>query len=111
MWNGTKDNKGVIRYETPEVYNQLSENEKSNKENAITEQEVSNLKQVKNQGNIFMLQDDSKFIVGENYNEAEALIENAEMYDSKEEADKDYLGRCEITKDGEPAKLDESAKK
>lgn len=76
----------------------------------VTEQEVMNLREVKNQGNIFMLQDDTQFIVGENYNEAEALIENAEIYTNKEDADKDYLGRCEITKDGEPAKLEESDK-
>lgn len=77
----------------------------------VTEQEVTNLREVKNQGNIFMLQDDSKFIVGENYNEAEALIENAEIYENKDEANKDYLSRCEITKDGKPAKLEESEEK
>ena len=76
----------------------------------VKEQEVTNLREVKNQGNIFMLQDDTQFIVGENYNESEALIENAEIYTNKEDADKDYLGRCEITKDGEPAKLEESDK-
>ena len=63
----------------------------------ITEAEVNNIKTVKTQGNIFMLEDDNKkFIVGENYNEAENIIENAEIYDNKEEADKDYLDRCEI---------------
>lgn len=79
-------------------------------QDVVTEQEVSNLREVKNQGNIFMLQDDSKFIVGENYNESEALIENAEIYENKDEADKDYLGRCEITTNGKPAKLEESQK-
>ena len=71
----------------------LDESEKAK----ICEAEVKGLKEVKSQGNIFMLEDETKFIVGENYNEAEGLIENAEIYESKEEADKDYLGRCEIT--------------
>ena len=84
----------------------VDEELKEESETPITEQEVTNLREVKNQGNIFMLQDDTKFIVGENYNESEALIENAEIYKSKEEADKDYLDRCEITKDGEPAEIE-----
>ena len=64
----------------------------------IAEAEVKGLKEIKNQGNVYMLEDETnKFIVGENYNADEGLIENAEIYDNKEEADKDYLGRCEIT--------------
>ena len=63
----------------------------------IVEAEVKGLKTVKSQGNIFMLEDETKkIIVGENYNESEGLIENAEIYNNKEEADKDYLGRCDI---------------
>lgn len=75
-------------------------------ENRVAEEKVTNLKEVKSQGNIFMLQDDSKFFVGENYIEAEGLLENAEIYENKEEADKDYLSRCEITKDGKPANIE-----
>ena len=75
-------------------------------ENRVAEEKVTNLREVKSQGNIFMLQDDSKFFVGENYIEAEGLLENAEIYENKEEADKDYLNRCEITKDGKPANIE-----
>ena len=65
------------------------------------ETEVTNLQVIKEQGNIFMLEDETKkLIVGENYNKDENIIENAEIYENKEEADKDYLARCEITKDG-----------
>lgn len=72
----------------------------------IAEAEVKGLKEVKNQGNVYMLEDETnKFIVGENYNESEGLIENAEIYESKEEADKDYLGRCEITGGSEEAEV------
>lgn len=75
----------------------------------IAEAEVKGLKEVKNQGNVYMLEDETnKFIVGENYNADEGLIENAEIYDSKEEADKDYLGRCEIT--GGQKEIKESVK-
>lgn len=63
----------------------------------IEEAEVSNLKTIKSQGNIFMLEDDNQYIVGENYNEPENIIENAEIYSTKEEADKDYFNRCGIT--------------
>lgn len=48
-----------------------------------------------------MLQDNDKYIVGEDYNKEENLIENAEIYNNKEEADKDYFSRCDITRDGE----------
>ena len=44
-----------------------------------------------------MLEDDNQYIVGENYNEPENIIENAEIYSTKEEADKDYFNRCGIT--------------
>jgi hypothetical protein len=67
------------------------------KENKITEATVSkDLHEVKSQGNIYMLQDNDKYIVGENYDSKEKLIENAEIYNNKEEADKDYLNRCGI---------------
>ena len=63
----------------------------------ITEATVSkDLHEVKSQGNIYMLQDNDKYIVGENYDSKEKLIENAEIYNNKEEADKDYLNRCGI---------------
>ena len=65
--------------------------------NKIEEAEVSNLKTIKSQGNIYMLEDDNQYIVGENYNEPENIIENAEIYSTKEEADKDYFNRCGIT--------------
>ena len=66
--------------------------------------EVKDLQIVKEQGNIYMLEDKSegtRYIVGENYNLSEGEIENAEIYENKEEADKDYLDRCDIIKDGE----------
>ena len=74
--------------------NEMTDNRKPTK---IEEAEVSNLKTIKSQGNIFMLEDDNKYIVGENYNEPENIIENAEIYSTKEEADKDYFNRCGIT--------------
>lgn len=74
-------------------------------ENKVAEEKVTNLKEVKSQGNIFMLQDNKRFIVGENYDEAQGLIENAEIYDNKDDADKDYLDRCDITKDGKKVQL------
>ena len=64
------------------------------------ETEVKDLQVIKEQGNVYMLEDKSegtRYIVGENYNLSEGEIENAEIYESKEEADKDYLNRCEIT--------------
>jgi len=76
----------------------VSESEEAKDIEPIAEAEVKGLKEVKSQGNIYMLEDETnKFIVGENYVESEGLIENAEIYDNKEDADKDYLGRCEIT--------------
>lgn len=67
----------------------------------IDEQVVSDkLTEVKSQGNVYMLQDNDTFIVGEDYNKEENLIENAEIYENKEEADKDYFSRCEVTRDG-----------
>ena len=74
--------------------NEMTDNRKPTK---IEEAEVSNLKTIKSQGNIFMLEDDNQYIVGENYNEPENIIENAEIYSTKEEADKDYFNRCGIT--------------
>lgn len=71
-------------------------------EELIDEQVVSDkLTEVKSQGNVYMLQDNDTFIVGEDYNKEENLIENAEIYNNKEEADKDYFSRCDITRDGE----------
>lgn len=72
-------------------------------EELIEEEKVSDkLTEVKSQGNVYMLQDNDKYIVGEDYNKEENLIENAEIYNNKEEADKDYFSRCDITRDGEP---------
>lgn len=65
----------------------------------IEETEVKNIKPIKQQGNIFMLEDENgKVIVGEDFNEEDGLIQNAEVYESKEEADKDYLERCNVVK-------------
>lgn len=64
----------------------------------LHEAQVKGLRTVKSQGNIYMLEDDNKqIIVGENYNSTEKLIENANIYFNKEEADKDYNNRLEIT--------------
>ena len=69
------------------------------------EMQVKNLQVIKEQGNIYMLQDENKkMIVGENYNPDEGMIENAEVYENKDEADKDYLNRCEILKGNEDYK-------
>lgn len=65
----------------------------------LHEAQVKGLRTVKSQGNIYMLEDDNKqIIVGENYNSTEKLIENANIYFNKEEADKDYNHRLEIVK-------------
>ena len=65
----------------------------------VTEATTKGLKVTQNQGNIYMLEDENKKIyVGENYNENEHILENAEIYDSAEDAQKDYLSRCDITK-------------
>ena len=69
------------------------------KKGKITETEVKNIKPIKQQGNVFMLEDeDGKVIVGEDFNEEDGLIQNAEIYDDKNEADKDYMKRCDIVK-------------
>ena len=71
------------------------------------EMQVKNLQVIKEQGNVYMLQDENKkMIVGENYNPDEGMIENAEVYENKDEADKDYLNRCEILKGNEDYKDD-----
>ena len=65
----------------------------------VTEAATKGLKVTQNQGNIYILEDENKKIyVGENYNENEHILENAEIYDSAEDAQKDYLSRCDITK-------------
>lgn len=65
----------------------------------VIEAATKGLKVTQNQGNIYMLEDENKKIyVGENYNENEHILENAEIYDSAEDAQKDYLSRCDITK-------------
>ena len=65
----------------------------------VTEAATKGLKVTQNQGNIYMLEDENKKIyVGENYNENEHILENAEIYDSAEDAQKDYLSRCDIIK-------------
>lgn len=71
------------------------------------EMKVKNLQVIKEQGNVYMLEDENKkMIVGENYNADEGIIENAEIYENKDEADKDYLNRCEILKGNEDYKDD-----
>ncbi len=90
---------GSVQYKAGQISDiiyQLNESERLIEEEKVTD----NLQEVKSQGNIFMLQDgESKYIVGENYNEEEKLIENAEIYENKEDADKDYFSRCEIKLD------------
>lgn len=74
------------------------------------EMQVKNLQVIKEQGNVYMLQDENKkMIVGENYNPDEGMIENAEVYENKDEADKDYLNRCEILKGGEKLKSNKNS--
>jgi acylphosphatase len=89
----------------------LEDNATYNESEELTEAEeveVKNLQVIKEQGNIYMLEDENKkMIVGENYNADEGIIENAEIYENKEEADKDYLSRCDIIKDGEEFKSEE----
>lgn len=73
--------------------------EKDNENNKpITEANVSKKIMLKNQGNVYMFEckgnKDFTHIVGENFNESENLLENVEVYSSKEEADKDYNKRC-----------------
>ena len=98
MYNGRPRGISSFARVDDNLFSMITESEEIKEEpKTITEAEVNNIKTVKTQGNIFMLEDDNKkFIVGENYNEAENIIENAEIYDNKEEADKDYLDRCEI---------------
>lgn len=90
----------------------LRESAKPIKEAAITEKNL-----LKSQGNIYMFEckgnSDFSHIVGENYNEEENTLENVETYNNKEDADKDYLGRCEITTESQKPRdiedgLDES---
>lgn len=72
---------------------------------------VKNLKTVKSQGNVYMLESAGQYIIGENYNESEKLIENAEIYENKEEADKDYLNRCGVNKIDESEEVKEEIRK
>lgn len=90
----------------------LRESAKPIKEAAITEKNL-----LKSQGNVYMFEckgnSDFSHIVGENYNEEENTLENVETYNNKEDADKDYLGRCEITTESQKPRdiedgLDES---
>ena len=90
----------------------LRESAKPIKEAAITEKNL-----LKSQGNVYMFEckgnSDFSHIVGENYNEEENTLENVETYSNKEDADKDYLGRCEITTESQKPRdiedgLDES---
>lgn len=89
-----------------------NESAKPIKEAAITEKNL-----LKSQGNVYMFEckgnSDFSHIVGENYNEEENTLENVETYNNKEDADKDYLGRCEITTESQKPRdiedgLDES---
>ena len=97
---GNFNNRKIEEFDNAEElydYYLSCENPFGNLTEELHEEEVKGLKTVKSQGNIFMLEDETKkIIVGENYNESEGLIENAEIYNNKEEADKDYLGRCDI---------------
>ena len=84
-------------YESGEEPNK--EVKKDNENNKpITEANVSKKVMLKNQGNVYMFEckgnKDFTHIVGENFNESENLLENVEVYNSKEEADKDYNKRC-----------------
>lgn len=89
-----------------------NESAKPIKEAAITEKNL-----LKSQGNVYMFEckgnSDFSHIVGENYNEEENTLENVETYNNKEDADKDYLDRCEITTESQKPRdiedgLDES---
>ena len=65
----------------------------------VNEAEVSGLNLIKNQGNVYMFEakgQDFTHIVGENYDAKEHILEKAETYNSKDEADKDYMKRCGI---------------
>lgn len=114
-------NTGTLEYELsksesksgkPELFNYSEEDLKElgyNLEEA-EEMQVKNLQVIKEQGNVYMLQDENKkMIVGENYNPDEGMIENAEVYENKDEADKDYLNRCEILKGGEKLKSNKNS--
>lgn len=66
---------------------------------ALDEAKVKGLTMLKNQGNVYMFEakgQDFTHIVGENYDKAEQILENAETYNNKEDADKDYMERCGI---------------
>lgn len=71
----------------------------------ITEASITEKNLLKSQGNVYMFEckGNPKFthIVGENYDESENTLENVETYNNKEDADKDYLGRCDIKSEGE----------
>lgn len=83
----------------------------------ITEASITEKNLLKSQGNVYMFEckGNPKFthIVGENYDESENTLENVETYNNKEDADKDYLGRCDITTESQKTRdigdgLDES---
>lgn len=100
-----------VSYNSVTFKNESEDTNLNESERLIEEEKVTdNLQEVKSQGNIFMLQDgESKYIVGENYNSNEKLIENAEIYETKEDADKDYFSRCEIKlddKEVDPTNID-----
>lgn len=93
---------GKEAFEKVKAGGNLSESEKTEEKPIVeaAETEVKGLQVIKEQGNVYMLEDKSegtRYIVGENYNLSEGEIENAEIYENKEEADKDYLNRCEVT--------------
>lgn len=104
----------IISLFTPKVGNRLDEIK-----SPISEAEVSDKTLLKNQGNVYMFEckgnSDFSHIVGENYNEEENTLENVETYNSKDDADKDYLNRCGITVESQKPRdiedgLDESFK-
>lgn len=97
--------KQVVHIDQLKKWNSIDES--ALKEEA--EMNVKDLQVIKEQGNVYMLEDKSdgkKYIVGENYNLSEGEIENAEIYENKEDADKDYLDRCDIIKTEEEPKED-----
>lgn len=70
-----------------------------NLDESLDEAKVKGLTMLKNQGNVYMFEakgQDFTHIVGENYDKDEQILENAETYNNKEDADKDYMERCGI---------------
>lgn len=94
------ENKGIIK-DIGKGYSFTDINESAT---PITEATITEKNLLKSQGNVYMFEckGNPKFthIVGENYDESENTLENVETYNNKEDADKDYLGRCDIKSEG-----------